>query len=161
MPRTIVSMALLTLATQAVLTPVASGTEVTRTEYVEHSEPICKANTIANKNILKGARRDVREGKLKVAGAKFSRAAQALKRTIQKLEQIPRPSPDKSRLGRWFTHLNGETKLLERVAGRLRHGSQVDLGKYVLELRHNANVTNNIVLTFGFEYCLIQTARYI
>jgi len=161
MSRTIIFTSLIAFATQAVLAPIASGAEVTRAEYVEQSEPICKANTFANRNILKGIREDVREGRLKVAGAKFSRAARALHQTIQRLEKLPRPSADESRLARWFTHLNGETKLLEKVAGRLRKGSHVNLGKYVLELRHNADVANNIVLTFGFEYCLIQTARYI
>jgi hypothetical protein len=161
MPRTIAVVTLFAFALQAVLAPVASSADISRAEFVEQSEPICKANTIANKNILKGVREDVREGKLKVAGAKFSRAARALNRTIHRLEQIPRPSADESRLERWFTHLNGETKLLEKVARRLRKGGHVDLGKHVLELRHNANVANNIVLTFGFEYCLIQTARYL
>lgn len=161
MRRGITLLTIFAVLCQLVLAPLAGAAEITRAEYVEQSEPICKANTIANRNILKGVRQDVREGKLKVAGAKFTRAAKALHRTIQRLEQIPQPSADESRLARWFTHLNGETKLLEKVAGRLRKGSHVDLGKYVLELRHNANVTNNIVLTFGFEYCLIQTARYL
>lgn len=86
-------------ALQAVLAPVASSADISRAEYVEQSEPICKANTNANKNILKGVREDVREGKLKVAGAKFSRAARALNQTIQKPELIPRPSADESRHG--------------------------------------------------------------
>lgn len=149
------------IAGLAVVAPVADSAEVTRVEYVERSEPICKANTIANRHILKGIREDVRNGKLKLAGAKFNRAARALHRTIQRLEALPVPSEDESRLERWFTHLNGETKLLEKVATKLLSGSRVDLGKYVLELRHNANVTNNIVLRFGFDYCLIQTARYL
>lgn len=141
--------------------PVAGASELTRAEYVERGEPVCKANTVANRHILKGIRVDVRKGKLKLAGGKFSRAARALDQTIEQLEQIPRPSADESLLARWFTHLNGETKMLERIAHRLLKGNSVNLGKYVLELRHNANATNNIVLTFGFEYCLIQTARFI
>lgn len=161
MRRAITPLTIFAVLCQLVLAPLAGAAEIARAEYVEQSEPICKANTIANRNILKGVRQDVREGKLKVAGAKFTRAAKALDHTIQRLEKIPQPSADESRLTRWFTHLNGETKLLEKVASRLRKGSHVDLGKYVLELRHNANVTNNVVLTFGFEYCLIQTARYL
>lgn len=141
--------------------PVAGASELTREEYVERGEPICKANTTANSHILKGIRADVRNGKLKLAGGKFSRAARALDQTIEQLERIPRPPADESLLARWFTHLNGETKMLGRIARRLLKGNSVDLGQYVLELRHNANATNNIVLTFGFEYCLIQTARFI
>ncbi|MGN6274708.1 MAG: hypothetical protein ACTHNP_02110 [Solirubrobacterales bacterium] len=161
MNRLATALLLTIVALQAVVAPLVSAAEVTRAEYVERSEPICKANTIANRGILKGVRQDVREGKLRVAGGKFKRAARALERTIDRLERLPKPSADETRLERWFTHLNGEAKLLEKVARRLSKGSHVDLDRYVLELRHNANVTNNIVLTFGFEFCLIQTARYI
>jgi hypothetical protein len=139
----------------------AAAAEPTRPEYVKTAEPICKANTLASQKILKGIRDDVRERKLKLAGAKFRRAARALSRTISQLENIPKPGPDEARLERWFTHLKGEVELLEKVAGRLRDGTTANVGKIVLELRHNANVTNNIVLTFGFEYCLIQPARYV
>ena len=143
-----------------VCSPVMAA-EVTRPQYVESTEPICKANTIQNQDILSGVRNQFRDGKLKVVGGKFKRAAKALDQTIKRLEQLPRPPADEGLLARWFTHLSGETRLLEKVARRLLAGSNVDLGSYVLELRHNANKTNNIVLTFGFEYCLIQTARYI
>lgn len=156
-----VAITLVLLVSQLANASVGLGADLTRAEYVEQSEPICKQNTIANRHILKGVREDVREDRLKLAGAKFSKAASALGQTNQRLEQLPRPSADESRLARWFTHLRDETKLLEKVAKQLRQGSRDDLGKYILELRHNANVANNVVLTFGFEYCLIQTARYI
>jgi hypothetical protein len=161
-----VLLCLLSLILQAILALVglvalAGASELSRADYVHQAEPICKANTTANQSILKGTREDVREGRLKQAGRKFGRAARALDRTIQRLEQLPRPVPDESLLGRWFTHLNDETKLLEKVAERLRQETTSNLGRYVLELRHNANVANNVVLTFGFEYCLFQPARYL
>lgn len=159
--RTSAALTIVIFLSQLVLFPVAGASEITRAQYVERGEPICKANTKAISHILKGIRGDVREGKLRLAGGKFRKAARALDQTIEELEQIPRPSADESQLAQWFKHLNSETKLIERIAGRLLKGNGVDLGKYVLELRHNANVTNNIVLTFGFDYCLIQTARYI
>jgi hypothetical protein len=160
MSRKIATFAIAICLSQLVLS-VAGASELTREEYVDRAEPICKANTTANRHILKGIRVDVRKGRLKLAGGKFSRAAQALDQTIKQLEQIPRPSADEGLLARWFTHLNGETKMLEKIARRLLKGNSVHLGQYVLELRHNANATNNIVLTFGFEYCLIQTAKFI
>lgn len=161
MPRTIATVTLLIVLSQLVLAPVTNGAEVTRAQYVEQGEPICKANTIANRHTLEGTQQDVREGRLRHAGGKFDRAARALHRTIKRLEPIPRPSADKRLLARWFTHQNDEVRLLERVASQLLKDSRKGLGRYVLELRHNANVTNNVVLTFGFEFCLIQTARYI
>jgi len=161
MLRTIAVMALVTFAAYAILAPVAMGADVSRAEYVEQSEPICKVSTLASEKSLKGVRKDVREGRLKLAGGKFKRAAKALSRATLQLEKLPRPSADESRLARWLVHLNGETKLLEKVAARLKQGSTKDLGRYVVELQHKANVANNIVLTFGFEYCLLQPARYL
>jgi hypothetical protein len=89
----------------------------------------------------------VREGRLKLAGAKFSRAARALHQTIQKLETTPRPSADESRLARWFTHLNGETKLLEKVAARLR---KVSLGRTNTRKRSNQSAALTQQRTSGF-----------
>lgn len=133
----------------------------TRAEYVQQAEPICKQNTIANRNALKGTRSDVRHGRLEVAARKFDKAALEFDRTVQRLEKLPMPSADEDILARWFTHVNQETVLLKNFAKRLHKRNTVDLADYVLELRHHANVTNNVVLTFGFDYCLINTARYL
>jgi hypothetical protein len=149
------------LGIQALLSPLAAGEEVTRSEYVERSEPFCKTNTINSKRILKGIREDIREGRLRRAGRKFSRAADSLAATIDRLEALPQPSSDEARLRRWFAGLRREVRLMERLAARLSDGKSKGLARDVLELRHQANVTNNIVLTFGFEYCLIQVARYL
>jgi len=154
-------MAIVIVLAQLVVLSLASGADITRGEYVEQSEPICRANTLANRHIVKGIREDIRRGNLEIAGRKFSRAARALDRTIQRQEEIPRPSADESRLARWFVQLNSETRLLEKVADQLSRGRGAHLRQSILELRHNANVANNIVLTFGFEYCLIQPARYL
>jgi hypothetical protein len=96
-----VLLCLLSLMLQAILALVglvalAGASELSRADYVHQAEPICKANTTANRSILKGTREDVREGRLKQAGRKFGRAARALDRTIQRLEQLPRPVPDEN-----------------------------------------------------------------
>lgn len=139
----------------------AEVTEATRAEYVEHAEPICKKNTIANRHVLKGTRNAIRHGRLGIAAHKFATAAKEFGSTVKQLEELSRPAADESILTRWFKHLNGETVKLQTFAERLRKHNTVDLDAYVLELRHYANITNNIVLTFGFDYCLIQTARYL
>lgn len=161
MLRTIVVIALLVFAAYAVPAPVALSADVSRAEYVEQGEPICKSNTIASKDILRGTREDIRDGKLKRAGGKFQRAARALSRTIQSLERLARPSADETILARWFEQLKNEADLLDRVAKQLKANKTADLGKYILEMRHTANKANNVVLTFGFEYCLLQPARYL
>lgn len=149
------------LGVQALLSPLAASEEVTRSDYVERSEPFCKTNTITSKRILKGIREDIREGRFRRAGHKFSRAADSLATTVDRLETLPQPSADEARLRRWFAGLRKEVRLMEKLAARLSDGRSKGLARDVLELRHQANVTNNIVLTFGFEYCLIQVARYL
>jgi len=160
------SLLLLVLVFQASVALAGSigesvASEPTRPEYVATAEPICKANTVANRNILRGTRDDVREAKLKRAGGKFQRAARALDKAIQSLERLPRPPEDGTILARWFDQLNGEADLLDHVAKQLVASRTADLGRYVLEMRHTANKANNVVLTFGFEYCLLQPARYL
>jgi hypothetical protein len=140
---------------------LAVASEPTRPEYVATAEPICKANTVTNRNILRGTRQDIRDGKLKRAGRKFQRATRALDGTIKSLEGLPQPSEDTAILARWFDRLNQEADLLDRVAKRLKTGTADGVGRYVLELRSTANKANNVVLTFGFEYCLLQPARYL
>jgi len=148
-------------ATSAASTGVAVAAEPTRPEYVATAEPICKANTTANRAILRGTREDIRDGKFKRAGGKFQRAARALDGTIKSLERLSRPPEDADILARWFDRLNEEADLLDRVAKRLMTGKAAGVGRYVLEMRHTANKANNVVLTFGFEYCLLQPARYL
>ena len=156
-------LGLLTQSFIAFAAPVslAVASDPTRPEYVAAAEPICKANTVANRNILRGTRQDVRDGKLKRAGRKFQRAARALDGTITSLEGLPQPSEDTAILTRWFDRLNEEADLLDRVAKQLKTGKADGVGRYVLELRSTANKANNVVLTFGFEYCLLQPARYL
>jgi hypothetical protein len=60
---------------------LAMAAELPRTEYKEQVEPICKANTEANEKILSGVREEVKQGKLKLAAAKFEQASSASKFT--------------------------------------------------------------------------------
>ena len=64
--------------------------ELTRPEYKERVEPICKTNVLANKRIFKGAKGEVKAGKLKPASTHFFRAATAFAKTIDQLEAVPR-----------------------------------------------------------------------
>ena len=49
----------------------------TREQYVTQVEPVCQANTVANKRILHGARDRVKHHQLSQAGGQFIRAAAA------------------------------------------------------------------------------------
>lgn len=140
---------------------LAGAAEISRAQYVDRAEPICKVNVLANRHIFKGIRGDIRNHRFKLASRKFARASLALTGTVNRLEPLPRPAGDDHRLGRWLSHLRGESELLAKVAEQLLEEHTAHLGRYVLALKHNANVANNIVLKFGFEYCLLQPARYV
>jgi hypothetical protein len=139
---------------------LAHGSDDTRSGFVKQAEPICKGTTVANRTILRGIRSDIRKGRLKRAGRKFQRAERELESTIDDLELLERPEEDDSTLVRWFRQLNAEANVLGRIAGRLKADDTTHLRRYILELLRTANKANNIVLTFGFDHCLLRPAQY-
>jgi hypothetical protein len=142
--------------------PVASagepGTE--RAEYVERAEPICKANVLANKRIFKGAKDEVKEGKLKRASTHFFRAAAAFGRTIRQVTAIPQPPADQLKLGKWLDLLRDERALIEKIGRALAAGQRDKAESYSVDLNRNSNKANNAVLSFGFDYCRIEPSRF-
>jgi hypothetical protein len=72
-----IALSLTAMLLFAVAAPLALA--ITRPEYKAQVEPICKKNSEANEKILKTVRKEVKENKLKSAGAKFLKASTALK----------------------------------------------------------------------------------
>src|SRR5262249_40993916 len=107
------------------VTPVALPPEPTRDEYVVAVEPICKANTEANKRILKGARGKVKADKLTPAGNQFMRASTAFGKTITELKSVTRPPADDSRLVKWFGFLGTVKTNLGKIGKALKEGNRV------------------------------------
>jgi hypothetical protein len=138
----------------------ASAAEISRAEYVEQAEPICKTNVLANKRIFKGAKGEVKAGELKRASTHFFRAATAFGRTIDQLETVPRPSADEARLAKWFGLLRTEKGIVEKVGRALASEEKHKAGSYSVDLNRNSSLANNLVLGFGFDYCRIDPARF-
>jgi hypothetical protein len=153
-----------TLGLAAVLTvgfaSLAMAAEITRTEYKEQVEPICKANTEANERILSGVRAEVKQGKLKLAAAKFEKASSALKATHRELAAVPQPTADEARLSKWLGYVGTEADLFQRAATALEEGNKNKAEKYVVKLTHNATLANDTVLSFNFHYCKLQPAKF-
>ena len=139
---------------------LALAAEITRTEYKEQVEPICKANTEANEKILSGVRAEVKEGKLKPAAAKFEKASAALKTTHRELAAVPQPTADEAKLSKWLGYVKTEAELFHSAAKALREGNKNKAESYVVKLSHNATLANNTVLSFGFRYCKLQPAKF-
>ncbi|MGC1165719.1 MAG: hypothetical protein WA862_06390 [Solirubrobacterales bacterium] len=131
-----------------------------REEYAARAEPICKVNVLANKRIFKGAKGEVKAGKLKRASTHFFRAATAFGKTIVQLEAVPRPSADEARLTKWFGLLRDEKKIIEKVGRALAHGDKHEASSYSVDLNRNSSLANNAVLGFGFDYCRIDPSRF-
>jgi hypothetical protein len=144
----------------AAAVPLAGAAELSREEYVARVEPICKTNVTANKRIFKGAKGQVKAGKLKQASTHFSRAATAFAKTISQIEAVPQPVADEGRLVKWLGYLRAEKNLIQKVGRALATNDKHKAESYSVDLNHNSNLANNTVLGFGFDYCRIDPSRF-
>jgi hypothetical protein len=138
----------------------ALGAEVSREEYVKSAEPICKANTEANQRIFKGAKDQVKEGRLVAASSHFFKARQALAKTVKQLGALPQPTADEAKLQKWLGYLGVERDLLGRIATALQHEDKPAAQQLSVRLNRNSNLANNTVLAFDFDYCRIDPGRF-
>ena len=141
------------------LVATAFAAEVSREEYKEAAEPICKASAKANEQILAGVRTEVKKGQLKTAAAKFAKASQEQARTLKELEALPRPSADEARLTKWFSYLKIEAELFATAGRKLKAGDKTGAQRVFTKLSVNINKANNQVLPFGFNYCRLNAAK--
>jgi len=148
------------LALTMLAAPFAEAAEVTRESYKEAVEPICKANTEANKRILKGVRAKVRAGKLKAAGRQFGKAGEALKRTHGELAAVAQPPEDEAKLTKWLGYVNTEASLFKKAGAKLKAGNKTAAQTIVIKLQHNASQANNLVLGFEFHYCRFEPSKF-
>jgi hypothetical protein len=138
----------------------ALAAELSRSEYVASAEPICKANTEANQRIFKGAKDQVKEGKLKAASSHFFKAKQALSKTVKQLGALPEPTADEAKLDKWISYLGTERDLLGKIGTALQHEDKAAAQQLSVRLNRNSNLANNTVLAFGFDYCRIDPGRF-
>jgi hypothetical protein len=142
------------------LVPLAFGAEITRDEYVQRVEPICKVNVEANKRIFQGAKEQVKAGELKKGSTHFFRAATALDKTIKQLKAVPRPTVDDAKLKKWFSYLETESSFFLRIGQALKAGQKGKAQNLSVRLNRNTNLANNTVLVFDFNYCRIDSSRF-
>jgi len=139
---------------------LAYAEEVTRDSYKAQVEPICKTDTEANEKVLQGVRTEVKQGKLKPAGARFMKAAQALNKAYLQLKAVPQPPADEAKLAKWLSYIKTEVSLFEQAGKALKAGNEHKAQTYVAKLTHNANLANSQVISFGFRYCKLQPSKF-
>jgi len=141
---------------------VASAEEVlTRDEYVERLEKMCKPRAEATRRAMKGVRTDVRYPKrLPIAADKFGKGATIFGGTIEKIGGVPRPAADTDRLREWFVYLNRQEGYLQEITDELRMGHTIKAQRLTSRFIHNGNLANNVTLSFGFNWCSFKFSRY-
>jgi hypothetical protein len=134
--------------------------EIERAQFVKEAEPICQANVKANKRIFQGLRGEVKRDELKRASKHFLRAAPAFGRTIRELAALPQPPADATRLATWFERLKGVKAIVLKVGKAFAAEQKHRASRLGVELNRAANKANNTVIPFGFNYCLLEPARF-
>jgi hypothetical protein len=140
--------------------PALAAEEPTREEYKADVEPICKANTKANENILAGVEGKVKQGKLKPAGRQFTRAAAALKGTLRQLKAVPKPPADVARLTDWLKRVGDQQVLLQSIGKALIGEKRRKAETLSVKLVSGARLANAIVVSFSFNYCRFETSDF-
>jgi hypothetical protein len=156
--------AAISVAALALLPAVAAAEEApSRAQYVERVEPICKANTEANKRILKNVKTKAKSrvpAKLKQAGAQFIHASAVFGKTVEKLSAVPRPPADDAQLLKWFTQLGVVQAKLRALGVALKGDEEIKAAHEQIKVEHAANTANNYSFSFGFHYCRLTPSRF-
>jgi len=132
-----------------------------RSEYVEALEQMCKPRAQATQRAMDGVRQDVRKPKrISIAARKFDKAASIFGGTIERISKVSQPTGDASKLNKWFTYLERQEAYLEEIATQLHKRKTIKAQRLTARFIHNGNLSNNVVLSFGFDYCSFKFSRY-
>lgn len=160
MGRVRIGAAAVVFAMAVSLGATAFAADITREEYTARAEPICKVNTKANQKIFKGVRKMVTQNKLGLASKRFKRASASLRKTINQLAALPRPTGDEQRLAKWLKYLRVQRDFLTKIGKALSAGNKFQAQNFIVRLRRNSNLANNTVLSFEFNFCRIDPSRF-
>jgi hypothetical protein len=147
------------LVVALLLAASAFAAEVSRDEYKEAAEPICKSSVKANETILSKVKSEVKAGKLKPAAAAFAKASKEQAQVLKELEALPRPTADEARLAEWFKYLKIEAELFSAAGKKLKAGDKNGATTVFKKLTNNVNKANLQVLPFSFRYCRLDASK--
>lgn len=140
--------------------PAQARADVTRSEYVAQLEKICKPRSEATQRAVQGTRADVRSEWFRRAAAKVAKAQRIFTGTVRSISRVPRPSPDRATLARWLDALKREAGSLTRTAASLRAEDIARFQRVWADFIHEGNKANNVVVSFGFDYCVFKPSRF-
>jgi len=131
-----------------------------RVAYKAQAEPICKKNREANERVLKGVKKNITAGKLKLAATQFAKGATALKKARAQLVTVPKPVADNARLTKWLGYIKTEIELFEKVSKKLKAGDKRGAQRMAIHLTSTANKANNTVLPYEFKFCRVEPSQF-
>jgi hypothetical protein len=158
-----IALVLTTATFFAVAVAAADEPPTPRDEYVATVEPICEANTLANKRILENVRTRARSKspkQVKKAGAQFIHASAAFGATVGKIAAVPQPPEDEARLGRWIEHLRIVQTNLRHLGKALQRLERIKAAHEAIRVERSGNAANNVGFVFHFRYCRITPSRF-
>jgi hypothetical protein len=138
----------------------AETAEPTRAEYVTRLEQICKPGSEATQRAVRGFRADVRSERLRAAGTKLAKAKRIFVHTVSSIAAVSRPHPDRATLDRWFAALGREKLYLGKTVAALQAEDVARFQRVSADFIHEGNKANNIVVSFGFNYCAFKPSRF-
>lgn len=160
-----VRTAAILVATLALLPAATASAEEgpTRAQYVEAVEPICKANTDANKRILKNVKTKARSKSpqtVREAGAQFIRAADVFGKAKNAIAAVPRPVADDARLLKWFKYLSIVQEKLRLLGKALKEDEKILAAHEQIRVERASNAANNVSFIFEFHYCHLSASNF-
>jgi len=155
-----IAAALVVLALSIPAATAAVADELTRSEYVARLEKICKPGSEATQRAVRGMRSDIRSERFQLAAGKFSKAQRIFAGTVRSISAVPRPEADRGTLSRWFVVLGREKDYLGRTAAALRAEDIPRFQRVSGRFFQEGSKANNIVVSFGFDYCNFKSSRY-
>jgi hypothetical protein len=129
-------------------------------EYVAAVEPICKRDREATEKILKGARDNINEGRLRLAGDQLIRASRSFAKTIGQLVGVPRPPAQEEKLQKWFGFLRIVKTRLAQTGKLYKEGRRLAATHETIRTERSGNAANNVSFSLGFRYCRMSRSRF-
>jgi hypothetical protein len=148
------------VAALLVYAAVAVAAVETKEEYKALVEPICQKNKQTSDRLLKGVKDLVKKDKLKLAGEKFAKAANALEKTQKELSAVEQPPAYSAKLTKWLSEIKSEISLMRTISKKFKAGNKSKATSLAVKLQDNATKANNGVIIFQFNYCKIDPSKY-
>jgi hypothetical protein len=134
----------------------ALAAEPTRGEYVDRAEAICKVAATKSSPLLHRGFAEFKANEVESAGPKFVSTAAAYDSARSKLATIPEPAADADDLTEWLNALEVQSFFLRKTGAALADGRRVQAQGLLSRFVHSGNLANDIVLGYGFKYCLFD-----